>query len=35
MEGEIIYPEGARYPVTYDETPKGLSTNMNVFRKKR
>lgn len=35
VEGEIIYPEGARYPVTYDETPKGLSTNMNVFRKKR
>lgn len=35
VEGEIIYPEGARYPVTYAETPKGLSTNMNVFRKRR
>ena len=31
VDGEILYPEGARYPVTYDDTPRGLDSNMKIF----
>lgn len=33
VDGEILYPEGARYPITYDDTPRGLDSNMKIFRK--
>lgn len=33
VDGEILYPEGARYPVTYDDTPRGLDSNMKIFWK--
>lgn len=35
VDGGILYPEGARYPVTYDETPKGVDSDMKTFRKRR
>lgn len=35
VEGEILYPDGARYPVTYDETPTGVDPDMKTFRKKK
>lgn len=33
VEGEILYPKGARYPVTYAETPEGVNSSMIVFWK--
>ncbi len=35
VEGEILYPDGARYPVTYDEPPTGVDPDMKTFRKKK
>ncbi|WP_287054743.1 hypothetical protein [Treponema sp.] len=33
VEEDILYPKGARHPVTYDETPEGVTSNMKTFWK--
>ncbi|MDY2781800.1 MAG: hypothetical protein SOT80_00180 [Candidatus Pseudoruminococcus sp.] len=33
VEEDILYPKGARHPVTYDEIPEGVTSNMKTFWK--
>lgn len=34
VEGEILYPKGARYPINAADTPKGLPLSMIIYRDK-
>lgn len=31
VDGEILYPKGARYPVTAADTPEGLPLDMKMY----
>ena len=31
IDGEILYPKGARHPVRADETPIGVPSGMKIF----
>lgn len=33
VEEDILYPKGARHPVTYDKTPEGVTSNIKTFWK--